>query len=966
MKRLIFFALAAILTPVLTFAYEYESVKGDPMNARIYTLPNGLKVYIAQNPEQPRIQTFITVRAGGKNDPHESTGLAHYLEHLMFKGTTSVGSLDYEAERPLLDSIRAQYELYGHTTDPEQRRAIYHVIDSLSFAASQFAIANEYDKLMAGLGSQGSNAFTSEDATCYVEDIPSNEVDRWARIEADRFQNMVIRGFHTELEAVYEEYNISLTNDYEKVDKAINETLFPHHPYGQQQVIGTQEHLKNPSLENVLRYYHEQYVPNNMAICLCGDMENPDSIVGILDHYFGQWKPSEQLRPVVFEPETPLSAPVEKEVVGRESEYVILAWGFPGAKDRMCDTLQIVESLLSNGHAGLFDIDLDQSQQVLGTEIELNAMSDYSTLLAVAMPKEGQTLEQARDLMIAEMAKLRAGDFNETLLEAIINNKKRELMALTENNRRMAMQFFRSFIHGKEWKDMVEEIDRLSKITKQDVVDFANRHLGDGYVCVYKRTGEDPDEKKIDKPEINPIELNRDKQSQYVTDVLADVPHEVEPRFVDFSRDMTVDAFPNGNAFLYKHNDSNGLFRLTYYIDRGTKADPSLSVATQYIDYLGTKKMSADELHTELYRLACDIDFRAGTDRTEIVVSGLSENMSAAVKLLEDWLYESQPDKDIYNEMVADILKERADEKLEQRACFQRLVAYGTYGADNPMTHQLSTEELTATQPEAMLNTLRALRNAHQTVAYYGPLPEAEAKALLAKEHKMSKKPLPVPQDNDFDPQQVTEPSVIVAPYDAKNIYMRQYSNNGQKYSVELEPQIDLFNEYFGGGMNTVVFQELRESRGLAYSASAFYTTPRKEWQTNSFSTNIITQTDKMADCIDVFHQITEQMPLSEGAFELAKASKLKQMATRRTTRASVLSYYMQCHDLGLDYDPLREEFNKILEMTMNDLEQFHQQNVQGRTYTTLVLGDEEELDMDKLSILGPVQQVTLEDIFGY
>ncbi len=966
MKKLLLMAFFAILIPLHASAYDYESVQGDPMNARIYTLPNGLKIYIAQNPEQLRMQTFITVRAGGKNDPHESTGLAHYLEHLMFKGTVSFGALDYEAERPLLDSIRAQYERYGHTTDPEQRRAIYHVIDSLSYAASQFAIANEYDKLMAGIGSEGSNAFTSEDATCYVEEIPSNEVDRWARIEADRFQNMVIRGFHTELEAVYEEYNISLTRDFEKVDKAINETLYPHHPYGQQTVIGTQEHLKNPSLENVLRYYHEQYVPNNMAICLCGDVENPDSIVGIIDRYFGQWQPSEQLHPVVFEPETPLTTPVVKEVLGRESEGVFLAWGFPGAKDRACDTLQIVSSLLSNGHAGLFDIDLNQSQQVLEAEAELYEMSDYSTLYASATPKEGQTLEQARDLMLVEVEKLRKGEFKETLLEAIINNKKRDLMALTENNRMMAMQFFRSFIQGKEWKDVVEETDRLSRITKQDVVDFVNSHLTDGYVCVLKRTGEDPDEKKIDKPEINPIELNRDKQSQYVTDVLADMPHEVEPRFVDFERDMTVDAFPNGNAFLYKHNDDNGLFRLTYYIDRGTKADPSLSVATQYIDYLGTKKMSADELHTELYRLACNVSFRAGTDRTVILISGLAENMPAAVKLVEDWIYGAEPDKEVYNEMVADILKQRVDEKLEQRACFQRLVAYGTYGADNPMTHQLSEEELTATQPEAMLNTLRALHNVHQTVAYYGPLTETEAKALLAKVHKTAKKPLPMPQDNDFDPQEVHSASVIVAPYDAKNIYMRQYSNNGQKYSVELEPQIDIFNEYFGGGMNTIVFQELRESRGLAYSASAFYSTPRKKWQTNSFSTDIITQTDKMSDCIDVFHQITEQMPLSEGAFSLAKAGMLKWMATQRVTRAEVLSYYMQCKDLGLDYDPLREEYNKMLGMTMDDLSQFHQQNVQGRTYTTLILGNEEDLDMDKLSTLGPVRKVSLEDIFGY
>ncbi len=965
-KKLFFAALVAVLTPMCAFAYEYETVKGDPMNARIYTLPNGLKVFIAQNAEQPRIQTFITVRAGGKNDPHESTGLAHYLEHLMFKGTPSVGSLDYEAERPLLDSIRAQYELYGHTTDSLERRAIYHVIDSLSYAASQFAIANEYDKLMAGIGSEGSNAFTSEDATCYVEDIPSNEVDRWARVEADRFQNMVIRGFHTELEAVYEEYNISLTNDFEKVEKAINETLYPHHPYGQQTVIGTQEHLKNPSLENVLRYYHEQYVPNNMAICMCGDIENPDSIVGILDHYFGQWQPSERLRPVVFEPETPLSAPVVKEVVGRESEEVYLAWGFPGAKDRMCDTLQIVDALLSNGRAGLFDIDLNQSQQVLEAGSELYMMSDYSTLFAIAMPKEGQTLEQARDLMLSEVEKLCKGEFSESLLEAIINNKKRDLMSLTENNRRMAMQLFRSFIQGKEWKDVVEEIDRLSHITKQDIVDFANRRLRDNYVCVLKRTGEDPNEKKIDKPLINPIELNRDRQSQYVTDVLADVPHDVEPRFVDFEHDLSVDAYPNGNGFLYKHNDTNGLFRLTYYIDRGTKIDPSLSVATQYIDYLGTKKRSADELHTELYRLACDIEMRAGSDRTVIVVSGLSENMLAAVKLLEEWLYGAKPDQEVYDAMVADILKEREDAKLEQRTCFQRLVAYGTYGADNPMTHQLSAGQLQTTHPVAMLRALQSLSDVHQTISYYGPLSEAEAKALLGKVHRTAKHPQPMAEDNEFALRQVTENSVVIAPYDAKNIYMRQYSNNGQVYNVELEPQIDLFNEYFGGGMNTVVFQELRESRGLAYSASAYYSTPRKARQTNQFYTNIITQTDKMSDCLDVFHQITEQMPLSEGAFSLAKAALLKRMSTQRTTRAAVLSYYMHCLDLGLTADPAKAEFETVKGMTMDDLRQFHEQNVRGRQYTTLVLGDEDELDMDKLNTLGPVQKVSIEDIFGY
>ena len=966
MKKLLFAILVMVFSSANAERYAYESVSGDPMKARIYTLPNGLKVYLSQNADQPRIQTYIAVRAGGKNDPHESTGLAHYLEHLMFKGTSSFGTQNYEAERPLLDSIRAQYEVYGHTADAAQRKAIYHRIDSLSYEASKYSIANEYDKLMAGIGSNGSNAYTDVDVTCYTEDIPSNEVARWACIQADRFQDLVIRGFHTELEAVYEEYNISLTRDFDKIDKTVNHVLYPHHPYGMQTVIGTQEHLKNPSLENVLRYYHTWYVPNNVAICMSGDLQNPDSIVGILDKYFGSWKCNEQLPVLFFPREQPLTSPVVREVVGRESDMVALGWRFPGAKERESDLLQVTSKILTNQHAGLFDLNLNQSQQVLFATVELRPMSDYSTMYAIALPKEGQTLEQARDLMLDEVRKLREGNFDEALLEAIINNLRRERMSLTESNERMADLFVQSFINGIDWKDQVEELDRLSRITKKELVDFANRYLTDGYVCVFKRMGEDPDEKKIDKPEINPIEMNRDKQSAFVAEVLADVPHEVEPVFVDFGKDLQVGTFKNGNDFLYKHNDANGLFRLVYAVDRGKKADPVLDVASQYISYLGTKHMDAEALQTELYRLACDVDIHVGDERTTIVLSGLSENMQAAMKLAEDWIYNAQPDEDVYADLVGDILKLREDNKLEQRQNYQRLVAYGIYGPDNTYTHVLSAEQLRKIPPTVVLKSLQDLRLVHQTVAYYGPMADNEVMKLVEKIHRSVKNPLPMGEDNEFVPQQVSEPEVVLASYEAKNIYMRQYSNNGQVYNLSLQPQIDLFNEYFGGGMNTIVFQELRESRGLAYNANAYYQTPRRKGMTNLFFTHIITQNDKMSDCLDVFQEITEQLPLSEASFSLAKSAILKRLATERVIRGQVLSYYMQCRDLGLKEDPNAYIYNKVKTMDMDDLSSFHRQYVKGRTYRTLVLGDEKELDMDKLKTLGPVRRVTTKEIFGY
>ena len=305
--------------------YSYTTVPNDPLNARIYTLKNGLKVYMTVNKETPRIQTYIAVRVGGKNDPAETTGLAHYFEHLMFKGTQKFGTMNYEAEKPLLDAIEQQFEVYRHTTDSLERIQIYHVIDSLSYEASKYAIPNEYDKLMAAIGADGTNAYTSFDVTCYTEDIPSNQVENWAKIQADRFANNVIRGFHTELETVYEEKNMSLTRDPRKVYEAVLTALFPNHPYGTQTVLGTQENLKNPSITNIKNYHKTWYVPNNMAICLSGDFD-PDQMIAIIDKYFGGMQPNENLPRIELDKSlAEIEQPIERTVWGLEAENITLA-----------------------------------------------------------------------------------------------------------------------------------------------------------------------------------------------------------------------------------------------------------------------------------------------------------------------------------------------------------------------------------------------------------------------------------------------------------------------------------------------------------------------------------------------------------------------------------------------------------------------------------------------------------------
>lgn len=960
-----------VIAASLTFAgtpKSYESVPGDPMATRIYTLDNGLKVYLSVNKDQPRIQTYIAVRVGGKNDPAETTGLSHYFEHIMFKGTDKFGTSNWAAEKPILDKIEAEYEVYRTTTDPDKRAAIYHVIDSLSYKASTYSIANEYDKLMAVIGADGTNAYTSSDVTCYTEDIPSNQIENWAKIQSDRFQNAVIRGFHTELETVYEEYNISLTKDMRKVWQATAGILFPNHPYGKQTVLGKGEHLKNPSITNLKKHFAKWYVPNNVAICMSGDFDF-DQTMTIIQKYFGEWKPNPNVEAQRAEllniPLIKLTKPVVKEIYGLEAERVLLGWGFPGTKSKEFDYLSIIAEILNNGKAGLFDLDLNQSQKVLSAGSGINDMSDFSELIAIAEPKEGQTLEEAKDLMLAEIGKLKKGEFDDALLESIINNMKLSRMRMLESNRSRATMFVNSFVNGTEWKDEVEQIDRLSKITKQEIVTFANKYITDGYACIYKRIGEDKNLQKIDKPKISPIEMNRDLKSKFIEDVAASKIVPIQPVFVDFSKEMTQKQFKNGDELLYKKNETNGTFSLQYRIYHGSKADKELEVAADYLSYLGTDKMSSEEMQKELYHLACNASVSVGTSSTTISVSGLSENMSKAIKLCMDWICNAKADKTIYDNYVNDILKARVDAKRSQQNCFNALRAYVRYGAKNDVTNIMSEKELKAADPQALLGKLKELLSYKKTILYYGPMEQKNIEKQLKSE--LSAKNLKEGKHADIYPTLPTQTKeVVIAPYDAKNIYLMGFSDNGQKYNPSLEPQKTLFNEYFGGGMNGVVFQEMRESRGLCYSAYATYTSPAYKDFDNTFYSYIITQNDKMMDAFKAFDEIIENTPKSATAFTLAKEGLLKRLATQRIIKGNVLNSFIVARNHGLSYDINSDIYNKVQNMTLNDVINFQQKNVKGRTYKYLILGDEKKLDIPSLEKIAPIKRVSLEEIFGY
>ena len=960
--------IAAVLT--LGFgahasAYSYETVKGDPMQTRIYTLPNGLKVYLSVNKEKPRIQTYIAVRTGSRNDPAETTGLAHYLEHLMFKGTHSFGTSDYAKEQPYLDDIERRYEHYRTVTDPAVRRQLYHEIDSVSQIAARYFIPNEYDKLMSAIGANGTNAYTSNDVTCYVENIPSNEVDNWARIQGDRFQNMVIRGFHTELEAVYEEFNISLTNDTRKEFAAIGKMLFPTHPYGTQTTIGTQDHLKNPSITNIKNYFKHYYVPNNVAICMAGDFD-PDKVIATIDRYFGSWKKSDKVVYPQFPVQKNLTAPVSTTVIGKEAANIMMAWKMDGAAELQSDTLAVISSILNNGKAGLLDININQPMRCQGVQAFNYDMRDYSQFIIYGMPNEGQKLDEVKNLILAEIEKLKRGEFSDKLLPAIVNNMKLDYLHSLDKNESRADAFVNSFINGRDWKTEVQKYDRIAGMTKQQIVDFARRHFTDGYAIVYKQQGEDASQKKIDKPAITAIPTNRDMQSAFVKETKESKTEPIQPRFLDYNNDFAQLKTKRGLPVYYIQNKQNQLFDLNYYFEFGEESNKWLPFAKSYFDYLGTNKLSAQEVQERFYGLACNYSINVGTNSLRINLNGLGENMTEAMKLMEQVINNAKVDNEAYKKYAEQELKSRRDNKLSQKSNFRALQAYGQYGAYNPVRNMPDSAELVSANPQMLIDMVADLKNYKHSVLYYGPLAEKQLLATIDKNHATAKKLKDVPAGKTYTKQLTPQNETWIAPYDAKNIYMIQYHNENQKWNPEDEAKIQVFNEYFGGGMNGVVFQELRESRGLAYSAFADFSTPVRKADSNYAYTYIISQNDKMMDCIKVFSNILDTLPQSPAAFELAKQATMKRIASQRITKTGIIYSYLSAKQRGIDYDIRRKVYAALPSLKLEDIVKFEHDNMAKKPWRYLILGDEKNLDIKSLEKIAPIKRVSTEEIFGY
>ena len=942
--------------------FSYETFKNDPTGLRLYTLDNGLKVYLGKNEEEPKIQTLIAVRAGSTYDPADNTGLAHYLEHMVFKGTDKIGTQDWETEKVLLDSISDLYEKHKAEQDPEKKKAIYTQIDSVSQKASEYSIANEYDKMVASLGAEGTNAFTSNEQTVYVNKIPSNELDKWLNVESERFSNLVLRLFHTELEAVYEEFNRGQDSDGRKQYQATLEGLFPTHPYGTQSTIGKSEHLKNPSMEAIHAYFDKYYVPNNMAVVLVGDIDY-DATIKKVNDAFGDYEKKEVSYPS-FPDEQPITAPVEKEVFGPTSESVYVAFRTDGVGSKDQKIVTLIDYILANSQAGLIDLDLNQQQKVQRASSFTNFNNDYGFHLLYGMPKANQSLDEVKELLLAEIEKIKKGEFDDWLVEAVINDLKLSEIRQYEDASSTAYAYMDAFIHFEDWQDQVDFIEDLKSVTKEDLVKYANKHYKDNYVAVYKRKGEDSNIAKVENPGITPVKLNRDKQSEFIKEFNKTESPALEPQYVDYDQAIQNSETESGLPVAYIENENNDLFNLYIIFDMGQDNDKELSLAAGYLDYLGTEKYSPEEIKQEFYKLGINYFVSSGNDKTYVGLSGLKENLPEGLALLEDLWSNAKADQETYDKYVEQILKGREDNKTQKgNILFNGLMNYGRYGENSRLRDIYSSEELKNKNPEELVQKVKDMRNYKQRIFYYGKDLD-KAVAAIDENHKLPAELKEYPEAKEYK-EVDTGKKVYFVDYDMVQAEM-VFLSKGEDFSPEKMAATELFNTYFGSGLSSIVFQEIRESQSLAYSAYSAYQTASEKDKPNYVMAYIGTQANKMPQAVDAMMELMTNMPEAEEQFQSAKEATLKQIAADRITKTSIFWNYESLKKRGMDHDYREEMYNAIKDMTMEDLKEFFNNNIKGQDYNVMVIGNKEDVDMQSLSKLGEVEELDIDYLFNY
>jgi len=956
-NKVLFIIIIVVVIPFL-------SLTQNPLDVKEYKLPNGLTVYLNEDHTAPVVMGAVAIKGGSKRDPKNSTGIAHYLEHMMFKGTDMMGTIDYNSEKIWLDSISLKYDELAKTQDESQRLAIQKKINEYSLKAGEYAIPNEFDRIVAQMGGTYVNAFTNEDNIVYFNLFPPNQIEKWMMLYSHRFINPVFRLFQSELETVYEEKNMSMDNFFSIMYETFLKHFFKVRPYGQQTVLGSIEHLKNPSLSEMYHYFQTYYVANNMALMISGDIK-ADEIIPLIEKYFGVWKNAEV---------PPMSEIKEEPFKGREfielkmSPIPLGVVGFRGVKEGDADqpVLDIISQILYNNSSTGFFNKLFMDNKLMMAMVMQNTYVDDGGIVILFVPKIlKQSLEDAESLVMAELERLKNGDFTDEYLESIKLNLVKYHKTRMEDMRYRPFYILSCFNTGKPWQEELEYPDKIAKITRQEVIEIAKKYFNENRLVMYSKMGK-PDKEKLDKPGFEPIiPKNTEQISIFGQELERVAVKHIEPKFIKIDHDVMIQDITDKVHVYHSKNPINDIFSLTLKFGAGTTQIPLLEYGASYISLLGTSQKSFDEFNKEMQALGSSVGFTASKSYFTISLDGLDKNLESTIKLLNEFLNDIKPDPSHLSKFPREAITNRKTENKDPDAIGEALKEYALYRDKSVYLNRQTIKQVKSLNSDSLLASVRKAMTYELEIDYCGTYDIHQIVKMINDNFDHSKISVKSISPIIYDRVQHTENTIYLL--EDKDLIQSQIYliKEGNVNNDEERALADAFNEYFGNGMNSIVFQEIREFRSLAYTAYAVYQTSYYKNKQGLFYAYLSTQSDKTLDAIEAMTKLINEMPQKPDRMETVRAVLLQSINSGFPSFRSLPSTVSDFLKRGYNDDPNRFNSTYWQNMSFSQIADFFKNNLENKAVVICIAGDTKRIDKEKLAQFGKIIVVKKKKVFS-
>lgn len=946
-------------------SYQSQAEDLNALKVKEYRLENGLTVWLNEDHSQPKVFGAVVVKAGAKDCP--DTGIAHYFEHMMFKGTDRIGTLDYEAEKVLLDSIAMKYDELAMTEDTAARARLQKEINELSIRSSEYVIPNEFNRLINRFGGSGLNAATSYDATIYFNTFSPQYMVQWAEINSERLINPVFRLFQSELETVYEEKNMYGDFIGGQVMDTLMARYFGPHPYAYP-IIGSTKNLKNPRLTEMHKFFEDYYVASNMALILSGDFD-AQQVMPILEKAFSRIRSG--------------NAPKQEKVMlppfnGRETMKVkfpipfikAMGLGFRGVSANHEDqvALNIAVNLLNNSNGTGYLDKLMVEHKLMGA-LAINESMNEAGILAVAiMPKLLiQSYSSAEKMVWDEINRVKNGDFSDEMFNSLKLEQKRQYASSLENIDSRATIMMNLFSQGKSWNDYLNEVARIESITKEDVVRVAQKYFSNNYLCVTKSTGKYPKD-NLPKPAFSPVvPRNADASSSYAKQLEKIPEQQVAPRIIDFEKDVKTSKLTPLVTLYTTPNPLNDIFTLNISYGIGALEQPELMQLTNYLQLLGTESLSFEQFRSRLQSIGSTLAFDVTPDAFVMKVTGFDNHIDETMKLVGDFIRHAKADDKKLRQIVDDA-------KVSEKAFFKSgdnvasaLLEQVKYGDQSRYLRKLSLSQIKKLKGKDMLAIYDKVRSVQCDLHYCGTLPVEKVIGTIRQHLPLERTTVASNSPYYRELKQYDRPTVffIDMPDMAQSI-VYGYVKGDPVDDKASRHASQLFSVYFGGDMSSLMFQEIREFRSFAYRTSGRYQLPNHAHKgtAGSFTAMLSTQSDKTLDALGVLDSLIREMPLKPERMEAVKQTLVNRINNDyppfRNLSEKVASARME----GFDRDPAEEFLRDIATMDMQDISRFYREQISGRPVVYVIAGNRKHIDMKKLAEYGTIIKVKKKDIY--